>query len=286
MKKIINKGIIIFSSVLLLAPTLQTHAYAETVSPEEAFSEELAEENLELVDSELAIDESGEELYILTVETETGDSIDLKLNMDSNDITVEALSDVTGEIENYSISLPEDAEITGEDTYTEELEDITVENEITGDVYEYEDLEGEFSGALAIPSAIPIVWSALVSLYNSGLAIVAAGATFIVAGHAISKIMNNKNKKNHYLATIVKGKLYIGKGVSDSAAVTQLRSGKSTWSISSNQAKNIASKLAKGSPIKEVDKDTKGNPKKGYYWHWHSSTRNPKGHHAFYGYPV
>ena len=34
--------------------------------------------------------------------------------------------------------------------------------------------------------------------------------------------------------------------------------------------------------INEVDRNPNGTPKRGYYWHWHSSTRQPKGHHAFY----
>lgn len=286
MKKLVNKGLLVFSSMLMLAPSFQANIYAETLDPEGEFSEELAEENLELINTDLAVNESGEDSYIFTIETETGEIIDLNLNLDNNDIIAESLSDITGEIETYNISIPEDMEITEEDNSIEELEDISIENETTGEIYEYEDLEGEFSTALAIPYAIPIIWSALVSLYKAGLVIIAAGATYIAASHAISKIKNNKNKKNHYSATLSKGTLYIGKGVSDSVATALLKAGKSTWSISSNQAKKIASKLAKGNPINEVDKDTKGKPKKGYYWHWHSSTRKPKGHHAFYGFPV
>ena len=46
---------------------------------------------------------------------------------------------------------------------------------------------------------------------KAGLVIIAAGATYIAASHAISKIVNNKNRKNHYLATLRGGTLYIGK---------------------------------------------------------------------------
>lgn len=73
--------------------------------------------------------------------------------------------------------------------------------------------------------------------------------------------------------------MFIGPGVTEAAATNALKAGRSTWSISSNQAKKVASKLAKGKPINEVDK----NAKTGYYWHWRSSNRKPKGHHAFYG---
>lgn len=245
---------------------------------------DLTKENLSLVKSELTI-ENSEEVYTFTIETETGESVDLKLNMDDSSVYAEDVSDISGEVETYSLSIPEDTEIDRENISSDDFEEISIENETTGEIYEYEDIEGELSG-LAIPYAIPITWSALVALYKAGLAIIAAGATYIVASHAVSKISNNKNRKNHYLAMLRGGTLYIGKGVSESQAVTQLRSGRSTWSISRNQAKIIASKLAKGNAINEVDRNPNGTPKRGYYWHWHSSTRKPKGHHAFYGYPI
>ena len=278
-------------SILILIPTLRTYVYAQelTNSTEvvlvEEFEQELAEENLTLIDSGVAI-ENSEEVYTFTIATETGEVVDLKLDINASTVVAEAESSDTGEIETYIFSLPEDVELTGEDISPEEFEDITIENETTGEIYEYEDIEGELSFALSIPYAIPIAWSALVSLYKVGLAIIVAGATYIAATHAISKINNNKNRKNHYLATLRNGTLYISKGVSEAQAVAQLRSGKSTWSTSRNQAKIIASKLAKGLPINEITRNSNGTPKKGYYWHWHSSTRQPKGHHAFYGYPI
>lgn len=266
----------------MLAPTFQTYVYAEPIDlVEETLEQELAEENLALVDSELTIEDS-EEVYTFTIETETGETVDLKLDIDDSSVSAEAISSISGEVETYAFSIPEDTELIGEDLSSEDFEDITIENETTGEIYEYEDIEGELSLSLAIPYAIPIAWSALVALSKAGLVIIAAGATYIAASHAISKIVNNKNRKNHYLATLRGGTLYIGKGVSETQAAAQLRSGKSTWSISRNQAKIIASRLAKGNPINEVDRNPNGTPKRGYYWHWHSSTRQPKGHHAFY----
>ncbi|MGH2083523.1 hypothetical protein, partial [Aerococcus urinaeequi] len=178
-----------------------------------------------LVNSELTI-ENSEEVYTFTIETETGESVNLKLNLDDSSVYAEDVSDISGEVETYSLSIPEDTEIDRENISSDDFEEISIENETTGEIYEYEDIEGELSG-LAIPYAIPITWSALVALYKAGLAIIAAGATYIVASHAVSKISNNKNRKNHYLAMLRGGTLYIGKGISESQAVTQLRSGRS-----------------------------------------------------------
>ncbi|MED3888791.1 hypothetical protein P4601_02365 [Peribacillus frigoritolerans] len=86
-------------------------------------------------------------------------------------------------------------------------------------------------------------------------------------------------------ASVKKGGVYIGKGLSKSQAVARIKSKNDTWSTSSNQAKGVASSANKnGKPINEVDK-LNGKPKKGYYWHWHPYKRVPKAH-AFYGGPV
>ena len=113
-----------------------------------------------LVDSELTIEDS-EEVYTFTIETETGETVDLKLDIDDSSVSAGAISSISGEVETYAFSIPEDTELIGEDLSSEDFEDITIENETTGEIYEYEDIEGELSLALAIPYAIPIAWSAI-----------------------------------------------------------------------------------------------------------------------------
>lgn len=65
-------------------------------------------------------------------------------------------------------------------------------------------------------------------------------------------------------------------------AKKRMKRGQDIWAITSSFAKKVASSLRKGSPIREVDRDKKGRPKKGYYWHYHAAKRKPKSH-AFYG---
>lgn len=277
-KKVVSLAVAISFFVLPITQVFATESLNEGIEHTEIeLAEELAEEGLELEDTTLDI---VEEKYTIEVSDENGNVSNMEIEMGANKIVSEV---VTGEgTENYDIVFPEDANIDSENL-DEEL-DFSIIDTDTEEVFESEDLEGELSWAIAIPIGIPLVWGALVSLFKAGLTVIAWGMTFIAAGSVISKIRNNKKKKNHYLAVVNKKGLFIGPGVTEAAAINTLRAGRSTWSISSNQAKKIASKLAKGKPINEVDKNAKtGSPKTGYYWHWHSSNRKPKGHHAFYG---
>lgn len=271
-KKIVSWFVVTSFFVLPITQVFATESLNEGIEQTEI---ELAEEGLELEDTTLDI---VEEKYTIEVSDENGNVSNMEIEMGANKI----VSEVEAEegTENYDIVFPEDANIDSENL-AEEL-DFSIINTDSNEVFESQDLEGELSFAIAIPIGIPLVWGSLVALFKAGLTVIAWGMTFIAAGSVISKIRNNK--KNHYLAVVNKKGLFIGTGVTEAAATNALRAGRSTWSISSNQAKKIASKLAKGKPINEVDKNAKtGSPKTGYYWHWHSSNRKPKGHHAFYG---
>lgn len=92
-----------------------------------------------------------------------------------------------------------------ENVITEEAEDLElmIEDMETGEVYDTDDIEGQFSSmnaalpvALAIPWGIPIVWSALVSLFKVGAAIIAAGATYVVGTrqyHVLKRVKTLRN---------------------------------------------------------------------------------------------
>ena len=143
----------------------------------------------------------------------------------------------------------------------------------------YIDPSGHF--AIAIPIGIVITKTALSALLYAGGTVIVGGSAYIVASKA------KKNKKYEYFCAFLEkgnqeGDLYIGKGISSGEAKRRMRRGQDIWTVTSRLAKKAASSLSKGSPIREVDKDKKGRPKKGHYWHYHPAKRKPKVH-AFYG---
>ncbi|AWI35443.1 hypothetical protein BA81_14831 [Bacillus safensis FO-36b] len=63
---------------------------------------------------------------------------------------------------------------------------------------------------------------------------------------------------------VIRGGVYIGKGISKSQAIARMKSRKDTWSTSRSQSRGVAVVAAanpKGDPINEVDK-YKSKPKK------------------------
>lgn len=152
----------------------------------------------------------------------------------------------------------------------------------TGDVHTYDSTKVTASIAPAIPLGIAISASLFSALAKTAAVIIVGGAAYLVASEAIPKVNKNKKKKqyNHFAAVISKSnkKLYIGKGLSRSAAIKRAKSSKDVWSVSKNQAKAVAQGANKnGKPIHEIDKN-----KKGKYYHWHPYKRTPK-MHSFYG---
>ncbi len=64
-----------------------------------------------------------------------------------------------------------------------------------------------------------------------------------------------------------------------------MKSRQDVWSKSKELARQVAAGANKsGKPIHEIDR-FRGEPKKGYYWHWHPANRTPKSH-SFYGIPA
>jgi len=283
-QKFVNALCLLLCTALFFAslnPGLAVMAMSEQIEEiladsEEVYQELLAEENLELTTFEF---DASEEMIIITVLNEIGDEVTLNLSLDDDNVFAEYVSFEETE-EFYKIEILNEGVVDSETAFEGELLMITEDLE-TGEVYDSSEFEGSYSATASVPEGIDLSNEALKLLLMAGLVILSGGLTFIDGSKAIPKITNNKNKKNHYYAHVV-GKVYIGKGCTETQAVSRLNSGKSTWSISSNQAKTLVSKMAKGTPINEVDK-INGKPKPGYYWHWHSATRLPKGHHAFYG---
>ncbi|EDH3593776.1 hypothetical protein GCV60_10560 [Listeria monocytogenes] len=277
MKKLLCVGLTLILLSGYTIPIVQAETLeSELAIQEEQITEALEEENLELVESEFNPEK---ETYEIQAENENGELVTLELELGATEIAAEVES-VDGELENYHISFDENAYID-ESSVDEEPLEIEIIELSTGEVFEAEELEGELS-AVAIPLGIPIVWSALLALIKACLVVIASGMTFIAAKSVATSILKNKKKKNHYYARIKGGVLYIGPGATEAQALAWLRKGQSTWSTSKNLAKTIVGKIAKGTPINEIDKQN-GKPKKGYYWHYHSANRKPKGHHAFYG---
>lgn len=155
----------------------------------------------------------------------------------------------------------------------------TFEDIDTGEIFNYDSEEGVASLAFLIPIGIAMSPAILTALFHTGAMIIVGGAAYVVSTQA------KRSDKYSHFAAILQGSVYIGKGLSKSEAITRLKSGKDTWSVSKNQAKTVAAGAnPNGLPINEVDQYN-GKPKKGYYYHWHPYKRTPKVH-AFYGDPV
>lgn len=133
-----------------------------------------------------------------------------------------------------------------------------------------------------VVQAIPIVIASGVEIILSVTAayfIVVEGQKMVVAAKSIANIMkSSKRKYNHYRAVLKNYKLYIGSGLSRANAIKRAKSKKDVWSVSKNQAKEVAKGANRnGLPIHEIDKNRKGK-----YFHYHPYLRTPK-MHSFYG---
>ncbi|ARD54970.1 hypothetical protein VSS76_03705 [Bacillus safensis] len=88
--------------------------------------------------------------------------------------------------------------------------------------------------------------------------IVVAGAGYVIATEA----NKHRNKKYNHYEAVIRGGVYIGKGISKSQAIARMKSRKDTWSTSRSQSRGVAAAAnPKGDPINEVDK-YKSKPKK------------------------
>lgn len=133
-----------------------------------------------------------------------------------------------------------------------------------------------------VAPAIPILVASGVEIILSVTAayfIVVEGQRMVAAAKSIASIMKSpKRKYNHYRAVLKDYKLYLGSGLSRTNAIKRAKSKKDVWSVSKNQAKEVARGANKnGLPIHEIDQNRKGK-----YFHYHPYKRTPK-MHSFYG---
>ncbi|MGD6816624.1 SAR2788 family putative toxin [Metabacillus sp. 113a] len=234
---------------------------------------ELEEENISLENLELTTEELIVETSLETANDESADAT----------IVVEAGSDIikvnTEEVDEDGKVTQKEYDVKIEQSSEDEIE-ANFEDVDTGEEYNFDSEEGSASLVFLIPLGLVMTPAVLTALFHTGAMIIVGGAAYVIATQA------NKSKSYyHFAATVKSGGVYIGKGLSKASAVARIKSGRDTWSTSSNQAKGVAASAnPSGKPINEVD-TRYGKPRKGYYYHWHPYKRTPKAH-AFYGGPV
>jgi len=97
---------------------------------------------------------------------------------------------------------------------------------------------------------------------------------------------NDDEPEIYHVASLAGGKLIISAtavGISDAAA--GMKSHKSYWTAFFSDAKDLCVKASGGYVGDEIDRDWAGNPRKGYYYHYHCLGRAYGGAHAWYGFP-
>lgn len=281
-KQFISKLIILLVFTMIISSIPFNAVFAEENTTDssvqqtdiaDTLEEELEEENISLDNLELTT----EELIVETsLETANEESV-------AATIVVEAGSDIikvkTEEIDVDGNVMQKEYEVKIEQSSENEIE-ANFEDVDTGEEYYFDSEEGSASLAFLIPLGLVMTPAVLTALFHTGAMIIVGGSAYVIATQA------NKSKSYyHFAATVKSGGVYIGKGLSKSSAVARIKSGKDTWSTSSNQAKGVARAAnPSGQPINEVD-TRYGKPRKGYYYHWHPYKRTPKAH-AFYGGPV
>ncbi|CUB14937.1 SAR2788 family putative toxin [Bacillus sp. FSL L8-0215] len=284
--KVKSKIIILLVFFLVASLFPNNHTKAEEIDNNMIVDEEVVSEMLEdsLSEENISVDNfeiSNDELVLDTSMNDAeGNKVEATLNVepgaDSFNLTTREFNEVGEEIsKEYEIKInqfkDDEFEATFEDVETEEI-------------FTYNSEEGTASFAFLIPVGIAITPAVMTALFHTGAVIVVAGAGYVIATEANKHRSKSKKKYNHYEA-VIRGGVYVGKGLSKSQAIARMKSKKDIWSISSSQAEVVAAGAnTKGKPFKEVDR-YKGKPKKGYYYHWHPYKRTPKAH-SFYGGPV
>lgn len=114
-------------------------------------------------------------------------------------------------------------------------------------------------------------------LIAASLTIVIAGVTYVVLSTVSNELHNNK-QRNHFMAAIRNGKLYVADGLTHSQAVARLKGKQDVWSVSSAHARGIANPGAIG----PENHYKNGSSNDLFYWHYHLAGRI--GGHSFYGF--
>ncbi|WP_375090035.1 SAR2788 family putative toxin [Peribacillus sp. RS7] len=250
----------------------------QIIELQENIETELLDENIELEDFDI----SSEELLLeASVENAVGETGYIKVEVEPGaefiKLYTEEINEL-GELEKKEYQVPlNELEYS---TFDNEIVDVTIIDTNSGEEFNYNSEEGNASLAFLIPLGIAMSPAVLTALFHTGAMIIVGGSAFVIATQA------KKDKKYiHFQATVKSGGVYIGKGLSKSAAISRMKSKKDTWSVSSNQAQGVAQGAnTLGKPFAEVDKKD-NKPRKGYYWHWHPYKKTPNAH-AFYGGPV
>lgn len=278
------KNIFIFLLCFVLMFTLLPN---NSTKAEESFTDSGIQEKI--IAEELKENLSNENISVDTLDF-SSENIQLEAsvqNMKGRDVKVilnvvagsEYLDLITYELNNSGEKIKKEYKVKVEQFEEDEFK-ATFEDSETGEVFKYDSEEGVASIAFLIPIGIVMSPALLTALFHTGAMIIVGGAAYVVATQA-----KKSDKYSHFSSVVKGGSVYIGKGLSKSKAISRIKKGKDTWSVSKSQAKKVAAGAnTNGSPINEVDQYN-GKPKKGYYYHWHPYKRTPKAH-AFYGNPV
>lgn len=253
-------------------------AAAASGDPSEA---EAAQDNAEATAEELVADAVEEEgLELIDVEV-TADEIAVKTAVPDEGVESELTLEAGSDVASMELSDPDapgagsyEFELTIHEL-TEELVSFTITDPATGETADYRSDEGVPAFAFAIPIGIAIGGAVLSALAKTAAVIVVAGATYVIA----KEFHERRHSYSHYRAVRHDGHLYIGDGMSRSTATVWGKRGNDVWSVSQNQAKELAKAVnPTGQPVgPEIDAESQGK-----FWHYHPRNRTP-GMHSFYG---
>ncbi|MEK4670120.1 SAR2788 family putative toxin [Niallia sp. FSL R7-0271] len=268
-RKFISFAIILVLLLGLIPPNLVKAE--ETDNIEEQLSEELG---LDPSNSNLNIEHKDNEFIINTEinlldentsfpsqeSTSFSEEIDnigvsLVINLDTDTVMIQSKeTNINGDEEEkeYTLDLSSstDNEVKG-----------TIEDRDTGNTYNYNPNEVTASARAAIPAGVKIAQKVLDKLIKAGYAAILAGSTYIV----VDEFYKLKKTKSHYRAEIHNDQLFIGGGISKSAAINRLKSGYDTWSTNSSGAKSVAQGASPVNTSTKSEVDKKGTGKVRHY---------------------
>lgn len=191
---------------------------------------------------------------------------------------------VTDTIDGQAVTTPFAVAI---ETSTPERSVFTLTNPATGQTYRHDSAVSHESIAFVIPIAFAAVSLSTALYYLAiGAAIVIAGVLALEAAKAVSKIIEDNNrrssskKRDYYVAVRSGAKVFLSPaGLTKAQALARGRTGGDVWALSRDLAKGLAKDLnPSGVPV---------GPEKhgsGYLWHFHPYRHAPE-MHSFFGVP-
>lgn len=259
------------SSVLATTNDISSNISSDSYEDlEEYLEEQISNEEIDIDLENVDFNEDENEV-IVEASFETNDkeenNLDLAFDIENSTVILNTI-DEEGNKKEYEIKITnlDNDEVS---FYYEDVE--------TGEKNYYDSTKVTASIAPAIAIAGIEISGALLTLIANGVGIIiVSGSAYLVATKAIPKL--KKKEYSHFEAVLKHNNLYIGKGLSKSAAIKRAKKGKDVYSISKTKAKEIAAAAnPKGNPFYEIDKD-----KKGKYYHWHPYKKQPH-MHSFHG---